>query len=62
MAQLRCNSIPIHSLHALQRRILNRGLQLLKPGGRLVYSTCSLNPVENEAVVASALRASKGMQ
>ncbi|KAI0217226.1 tRNA (cytosine-5-)-methyltransferase ncl1 [Massospora cicadina] len=48
------------SLHVLQASILARGIQLLKVGGRLVYSTCSLNPLENEAVVASALNAFSG--
>jgi 16S rRNA (cytosine967-C5)-methyltransferase len=31
----------------LQRRLLANGARLLKPGGRLVYSTCSLEPEEN---------------
>lgn len=42
-------------LHQTQTRILVRALQLLKPGGRVVYSTCSMNPVENESVVVSAI-------
>lgn len=36
----------------LQRAILDRALERLKPGGRLVYSTCSLEREENQDVVA----------
>lgn len=42
-------------LHQTQVRILVRALQMLRPGGRVVYSTCSMNPVENESVVAAAV-------
>ena len=33
---------------SLQKRLLKEAVQLLKPGGVLVYSTCSFNPMENE--------------
>ena len=42
-------------LFTVQVRILIRALQMLKVGGRVVYSTCSMNPIENEAVIASAI-------
>jgi 16S rRNA (cytosine967-C5)-methyltransferase len=40
---------------ARQKEILNASVKRLKPGGRLVYSTCSLEPEENDAVVRSVL-------
>lgn len=39
------------NLHGLQLRIARRGLEMLAVGGRMVYSTCSLNPLEDEAVM-----------
>ena len=47
-------------LHPLQIRIAYRGLQMLAVDGRMVYSTCSLNPLENEAVIAEILRLTNG--
>ncbi|KAL4876297.1 S-adenosyl-L-methionine-dependent methyltransferase [Aspergillus karnatakaensis] len=49
-------------LHMIQVRILVRALQMLKVGGRVVYSTCSMNPIENEAVVASAIERCGGSE
>lgn len=40
----------------LQRRLLERALKLCKVGGRVVYSTCTFNPEENEGVVSEMLR------
>lgn len=48
------------TLHPLQLMIARRGLQVLKTDGLMVYSTCSLSPYEDEAVVAELLRANKG--
>ncbi|KAF9428163.1 hypothetical protein BGZ94_003204 [Podila epigama] len=47
-------------LHNTQVNILQRGVQMLKIGGRIVYSTCSFNPMENEAVVAEMLNRANG--
>ena len=41
----------VEKLHALQVRILSQATKLVKPGGRLVYVTCSLLARENEASV-----------
>ncbi len=49
------------SLHDLQVALLSKASALVKPGGRVVYSTCSLDPVEDEAVVAEVLRSNDAM-
>ena len=49
----------MRQLHSTQLAILGRGIQLLAPGGKLLYSTCSFSPVENEAVVAAAIVAAQ---
>ena len=48
------------SLQSIQLRIATRGIQLLAPGGLMVYSTCSINPIENESVVAQLLQTFEG--
>ena len=46
----------LRELHKLQLGLLKNALLDLGPGARLVYSTCSIEPEENEQVVAEALR------
>ena len=43
-----------------QLRLLLRGMALTRPRGRVVYSTCTFAPEENEAVVAAALARMRG--
>ncbi len=45
----------IVTLAALQKRLLQRAVALLKPGGTLVYCTCSLEPEEGEQAIAALL-------
>ena len=44
---------------ATQLQMLRKALSLLKPGGEMVYSTCSILALENEDVVRAALRGSR---
>lgn len=43
-------------LPEMQSELLQSALKCLKPGGSLVYSTCSLSPVQNDGVVYTALK------
>ncbi|WP_347264950.1 RsmB/NOP family class I SAM-dependent RNA methyltransferase [Nitrobacter sp.] len=52
----------IAALTALQQRLLNRAITLLRPGGTLVYCTCSLEPEEGEQVVAALLASDTGIR
>ena len=47
-------------LHKMQVQVALRAARLTEVGGRVVYSTCSLSPIENEAAVAHILRKARG--
>ena len=56
--EIRYKPLPsIKELPALQLSILENAAVAVKPGGRLVYSTCTLNPAENSAVAEKFLQA-----
>jgi 16S rRNA (cytosine967-C5)-methyltransferase len=54
----RITASDIAELAARQQRILSAAARVVRPGGRLVYSTCSVEPEENEEVVSAFLAAS----
>jgi 16S rRNA (cytosine967-C5)-methyltransferase len=50
------------ALCALQKRLLHNAVALLKPGGMLVYCTCSLEPEEGEQAISALLAAESGVR
>ncbi len=52
----------LQRLAAIQTAMLKNALRALAPGGRLVYATCSLEPEENDGVVAAALESNPGIR
>lgn len=50
----------LKELLPLQQHILKRAARLVKPGGRLVYVTCSLLPCENEHQIEQFIRGEEG--
>jgi 16S rRNA (cytosine967-C5)-methyltransferase len=54
-ARWRISPEGISELTAVQRRLLETAIMRLAPAGRIVYSTCSIEPEENEEVVRAAL-------
>jgi 16S rRNA (cytosine967-C5)-methyltransferase len=52
----------VEPLTRLQMQLLDHALGLLAPGGRLVFCTCSLLPVEGEHQVTAALKRHEGLR
>jgi 16S rRNA (cytosine967-C5)-methyltransferase len=52
----------IGALMALQKRLLQRAVALLRPGGTLIYCTCSLEPEEGEQAIAALLAAESAVR
>ncbi|MDJ0684334.1 MAG: transcription antitermination factor NusB [Alphaproteobacteria bacterium] len=52
----------VNAYSATQMRLLGRAADMLKPGGVLIYATCSLQKTEGEEAAASALEATQALE
>jgi 16S rRNA (cytosine967-C5)-methyltransferase len=52
----------IGALMGVQKRLLQKAVALLKPGGTLVYCTCSLEPEEGEQAITALLASESAMR
>ncbi|TGV73157.1 RsmB/NOP family class I SAM-dependent RNA methyltransferase, partial [Mesorhizobium sp. M00.F.Ca.ET.149.01.1.1] len=51
----------VEKLAALQRKLLAHAVTLVRPGGRIVFSNCSLDPIEGEELYRTFLAESPGV-
>jgi 16S rRNA (cytosine967-C5)-methyltransferase len=58
----RLKAVRLDEFHKLQVSLLTNAVAMLKPGARLVYSTCSMEPEENERVVEEVLKKAAGVR
>lgn len=61
-ARWRLSQAELDRMPAQQLAIARRALELVAPGGRLIYATCSLLKSENEAVVEKLMRGRDGLE
>jgi 16S rRNA (cytosine967-C5)-methyltransferase len=59
-ARWRLSAADFAELPGIQSTLLARGADRVRPGGRIVYSTCSIDPAENDDVVRQFLAATPG--
>lgn len=52
----------VSSMAKLQEKLILSAFDALKPGGEMVYSTCTLEPEENEAVLTTLLKSRPGVE
>ena len=56
----RLNPNDIQDCAKLQLKLLTKASRWLKPKGRMVYSTCSIDPIENDSVIDAFLNSAEG--